>query len=98
MASLSVEEKLEFLLHILATCDEFKPNYGKTAKRLGINTTSNAQRRFKGIVEADKTFILQSNSGKNAETKVVEIGSKIKTKVEQPVSAPETPRSGRGSI
>lgn len=69
MASLPVEEKLEFLLHVLATAHEFKPNYAAVAERLAINTTANAQRRFKGIVEGDKKFMLES---KKDGTKVVE--------------------------
>ncbi|KAK5074742.1 hypothetical protein LTR64_000947 [Lithohypha guttulata] len=69
MASLPIEEKVEFLLQILATAHEFKPNYGGLAQRLGINTNGNAQRRFKGIVEADNKFVLES--GKDS-TKVVE--------------------------
>ncbi|KAJ9660093.1 hypothetical protein H2198_002790 [Neophaeococcomyces mojaviensis] len=60
MASLPSEEKTEFLLAILASVDEFKPNYTVVAERLGINTAHNAQRKFKSIVEADKKFTLQS--------------------------------------
>lgn len=71
MASLQSEEKVDFLLHMLATCDEFKPNYGALAKRLGINTNSNAQRRLKTIVESGDKFVLKS--AKNTATKVIEI-------------------------
>lgn len=59
MASLSPEEKVEFLLQVLAT-GEFTPDYDTLAKVMGINNKSNAQRRLKAVVEADKRFILQS--------------------------------------
>lgn len=59
MASLSPEEKVEFLLQVMAT-GEFAPDYDALAKVMGINNKSNAQRRLKAIVEADKRFILQS--------------------------------------
>lgn len=70
MASLPAEEKVEFLLQVLAT-GAFEPDYDALAKRMGINTRSNAQRRLKGIVEADKGFILKSAG---STTSVVETG------------------------
>lgn len=59
MATLPAEEKVEFLIQLIASLGDFKPNYGVLAEAMGINTNANAQRRFKGIVEADKKFVLQ---------------------------------------
>lgn len=61
MASLSPEEKVEFLLNVLATMSEFKPDYGALAEKTGINTNTNAQRKLKSIVEAGKRYMLQSD-------------------------------------
>lgn len=69
MASKSPEDKVEFLLKVLATCTEFKPNYNALKDATGINTASNAQRQFKGIVEASKQYILDSSKGS---TRIVE--------------------------
>lgn len=67
MASLSPEEKVEFLVQLLAT-GEFTPDYDALAKIMGINTKSNAQHRLKAIVEADKRFTLQSSGGTTSVT------------------------------
>ncbi|KAK5949978.1 hypothetical protein OHC33_008939 [Knufia fluminis] len=69
MASLAPEEKVEFLLNVLATLPEFKPDYGALAAKTGINTNSNAQRKLKGIVEADKRFVLQREGSQPARVK-----------------------------
>lgn len=61
MASLTPEEKIEFLLVVLADAEEFRPNYAAVARKLAINTPQNAQRRFKSIVEAGNKYSLQSS-------------------------------------
>lgn len=71
MASLAPEDKIEFLIQLLAT-GEFAPDYDALAKTMGINNKSNAQRRLKAIVEADKRFILQSLG---SATSVIESGN-----------------------
>lgn len=71
MASKSPEEKVEFLLKVLATCTEFKPDYAQLKDAMGINTNANAQRQFKGIVEAGKMYTLESGGG---QTRVIDNG------------------------
>ena len=96
---LPAEEKIELLLQVLATLDDFKPNYGKLAQRMGINTSSNAQRKFKSIVEADKKFALLSE--KNS-TKVIDLvvgedaDNNNATPAKTPKSRKRTKKTGDG--
>lgn len=69
MTSKSPEEKLEYLLKTLATCDEFKPNYDKLKDVMNINTKANAQWQLKAIVESGKQYILESTG---ASTRVID--------------------------
>ncbi|KAK5941561.1 hypothetical protein PMZ80_005509 [Knufia obscura] len=98
MASLAPEEKVEFLLNVLATLPEFKPDYGALAAKTGINTNSNAQRKLKGIVEADKRFVLQSdrNGTKVIDTQDGGEGSQP-ARVKTPKSRKRTKKSEDGA-
>lgn len=58
MSKIPAEEKVDFLLQVLSSCGDIKPDYQLIATKLGINTKSNAQRRFKSVVECDKKFSL----------------------------------------
>lgn len=91
MASLSPEEKVEFLIQLLVT-GEFTPNYGALAKRMGINNNSNTQRRLKSIVEADNRFTLRSSGGS---VSIVESGQEGDSK-DDSESAKKTTPSTRG--
>ena len=83
MASLAAEEKVEFLLQVLATSSDFTPDFGAIAKKTGINTNSNAQRMLKSIVEAEKRFVLQSQKG--GQTKVIDTADGGETGTSTPV-------------
>lgn len=94
MSTLSVEERIETLLTIMATATEFKPDFAAAANALGLGNNSNVKSRFKSIVEADKKFILQSTKGCKSVTTVVmvdhEDGANGKT-------APNAPKSKKRS-
>lgn len=91
MATLSPEEKVEFFINLLLT-GEFTPNYGALAKEMDISTNANAQRRLKGIVEADKRFILKSEAGV---VSVIKSGDAGDGKVDSDTSK-KTPKSTKG--
>ena len=108
MASKSPEEKVEFLLKVLATCTEFKPDYAQLKDAMGINTNANAQRQFKSIVEAGKLYTLESGGGQtrvidNGGEPVVPSPSKARKRTkkgsddgeeeEKPVKKPRTPKT-----
>jgi len=93
MASLSPEEKVEFLLNVLATSDEFKPNYGALAVKMGINTNQNAQRRLKGIVEAGKTYVLQCDKNSTRVIDAQESGNGEQASVPTPKSKRRTKKA-----
>lgn len=92
MSSLSAEEKIEFLLQVLATGGEFSVDYGALAKKMGINTNSNAQRRLKSIVEGDKRFVLRSSGGT---ARVIKLNEADDTKI-GPISRKRAQRSTSG--
>lgn len=61
MSRLSAEEKVDFLLQVISSCGDLKPDYRLIATKFGINNRYNAQRRFKAVVECDKKFSLVCN-------------------------------------
>lgn len=92
MASLSSEDKVDFLLHVLATVAEFKPDYGALAKRTGINTNANAQRRLKGVVEAGKRYVLQSDK---TGAKVIDTRDVGESEQQTPLQTPKSRKRTR---
>lgn len=74
MASLSAEAKIEFLLAIMSTAAEFKPDFSAAAKDLGLGSNADVSRRLKSIAEADKKFELQSTRGCKSVTTIVRVG------------------------
>lgn len=97
MATLPAEEKVEFLIELLASMGDFKPNYAVLAETLGINTNANVQRRFKGIVEADKKFVLQCTK---EGTSIVKVGGNAgdagEGKADTTSTPKKTPASAKG--